>query len=778
MQHKHRTLITASALSIAIATLAPIAHAQEEAGADENRRLNTVTVTAQRVEQNIQDVPISVTAIGGAALQARQIDGFDQLQYVAPGVTFSAGVNARQSATTIRGIGTGLFNIGIEGSVAIAVDGVIMGREGAGIFDFADVERIEVLRGPQGTLFGKNASAGVISVVTKKPTEDLTAEMSLGYGSYDEINAYGAVSGPIANGVTARLSAYSNTRDGYIKNVNPNATQKRVNERNEQGVRGKINFSLSDESDLLLSADYVTRDQAAGALTYRQASAGGPGTGLLGFGVPAIANQSAALGITPGPNNLSIGSEVPFASEMDAWGLGAEYSRSLGDFEFVSLTSYREWNSVDNNDSDLTPLPILEINSGDLAQSQFSQEFRIVSPRDRAFTYTLGAYYFTQDIDQNNIQAGTAGLNLLGALPPGARVGTRLESQFSETNYAVFGQGEYAVTDKLSLIGGLRILNSEIEGSQEKFIADGAVAPYAGQSVSSGVQSAGDDETAVVWRLGAQYFVDDNTNVFTTVTRGYKSAGVVQGLTINPISGNTLPTVDAEIPTQFEAGIRRSSPDGRLVTNFTGFYGQIEDFQAQTLVPGPSGTSIFTVANAGKAETYGFESEITALPTENLTLSAAIAYTKATFDEFTGAPCYQLQTAAQGCTGTPASQDLSGKRLPNSPEWVINALARYDFDLTQQNTAFVQLGAQYRSDAVSGLTNDPNTVIDAYTLLDMQVGVNFWENRATFTVFGRNLTDENFAEAIVAMPFDTGGYAQFVTLEAQRTWGAKLSVRY
>lgn len=777
MQPRHRALITASALSIAMATLAPVGQAQEEAPEDD-RRLNTVTVTAQRVEQNIQDVPISVTAIGGDALAARQIDGFDQLQYVAPGITFNSGVNARQSATTIRGVGTGLFNIGIEGSVAIAVDGVIMGREGAGIFDFADVERVEVLRGPQGTLFGKNASAGVVSIVTKKPTKDLTAELNLGYGSYNEVNAYGAISGPLADKVTARLSAYSNTRDGYIKNVNPNATQDRVNERNEQGVRGKVNFELSENSDLLLSADYVTRDQAAGALTYRQASAGGPGTGLLGFGVPAIRNQTLALGITPGPKNLNIGSEVPFSSEMDAWGLGAEYSSSFGDYEFVSLTSYREWNSVDNNDSDLTPLPILTENSGDLAQNQFSQEFRIVSPRDRDFTYTLGAYYFTQDISQDNIQAGTAGLNLLGALPPGVIVGTRLESEFSETNYAVFGQGEYALTDKLSLIAGLRVLQTEIEGSQQKFVADGAVAPFAGQAISNGVESAGDEDTAVVWRVGAQYFVNTDTNLFATVTRGYKSAGVVQGLTINPVSGNTLPTVEAEIPTQFEAGIRRASADGRLITNFTGFYGQIEDFQAQTLVPGPSGTSIFTVSNAGKAETYGFETEITAMPTDNLTLSTAIAYTKATFDEFTGAPCYQLQTAAQGCTGTPRSQDLSGKRMPNSPEWVVNALARYDFDLTAETGGFAQLGVQYRSDTMSGLANDPNTLIDAYTLVDLQVGVNFWDERATFTVFGRNLTDQHFEEAIVGMPFDTGGYAQFVTLEAQRTWGARLSVRY
>jgi len=777
MRTTQTLVLTVSALALGWSGCAVAQEADAEA---DDRRLGTVTITAQRVEQNLQDVPISVTAIGGADLEARQIDGFDQLQYVAPGISFNAGVNARQSATTIRGIGTSLFNIGIEASSAIAVDGVVMGREGAGIFDFSDVERIEVLRGPQGTLFGKNASAGVISVVTKGPTDDFQADVSASYGSYDEINLTGAISGPIANGITGRISAYSNKRDGYIKNVNPNASQDRLNERNEQGVRGKLKFEISDDSDLLLSADYVRRDQASGALTYRSISAGGPGTGLLGFGVAVTGPATLALGITPGPENLSIGSEAEFTSEMDSWGLSSEYTRPLGDHEFISLTAYREWNSVDNNDADLVPLPMLSVNSGDLAQNQFSQEFRIDSPRDQALTYTVGAYYFQQEISQNNIQGGTAGLNFLGALPPGAQVGTKLESNVEELNYAIFGQGEYALTDKFSLIAGLRFLQSEIEGQQVKTVAPGFVAPFAGQSVSAGVQSERDDDSALVWRLGGQYFLDDETNLFATVTRGYKASGVVTGLTVSPVQGNTLPRVKPEVPTQFEAGIRKTSYDGKLVTNFTGFYSQIDDFQAQTLVPGPSGTAIFNVANAGSVETYGFEGEITALPTDNLTLSTALAYTNATFDEFTGAPCFTRQTAAQGCTVVSGQrqQDLSSKTLANSPEWVINALARYDFDISETLGGFAQVGAQYRDEVQSSITNDPNTIIDAYTLIDAQVGVSFWDDRATFTVFGRNLTDESFVEAIVGMTFDTGGYAQFLTLEAQRTWGAKLSLRY
>ena len=770
-------LLSASAIALGSVAVSP-AQAQEDDTAD--RRLGVVTVTAQKVEENIQDVPISITAVSGAALEARQIDGFDQLQYVAPGISFNAGINARQSATTIRGIGTGLFNIGIEASTAIAIDGVVMGREGAGIFDFADVERIEVLRGPQGTLFGKNASAGVVSVVTRGPTDEFEANFSAGYGSFNEVNLNGAVSGPIADGITGRISAYSNTRDGYIDNINPTRPQDEVNERNEQGVRGKVNFELSDTSDLLLSADYVQRDQASGALTYRSVSPGGPGTGLLGFGVPVSGPTSIALGITPGPDNRQIGSEAEFSSEMDAWGLSAEYTRSLGNHEFVSLTSYREWNSVDNNDADLIPEPFLSINIGDLSQSQFSQEFRIVSPRDQQLTYTVGAFYFEQALEQDNIQGGTAGLDLLGVLPPGAELGTLLQSEFNELNYAIFGQGEYAVTNQFSLIGGLRFLQTDVDGQQEKSVAPGFIGPYAGQNVSNGIESEEDKDSAFVWRLGAQYFLDDTTNLFATVTQGYKAPGIVTGLTINPVVENTLPRVQPEIPTQFEIGVRRTSPDGRLVTNFTGFYTEIEDFQAQTLVPGPSGTSIFTVANAGNVESYGFEGEITALPTDNLTLSTAFAYTNATFDEFPGAPCYALQSAADGCITVNgiSSQDLAGQPLANSPEWVINGLARYDATLSPTLDGFAQIGIQYRGEAQSTITNDPNTLKDAYTLLDAQIGVNFWDGQGTFTVFGRNLTDENFAEAIAGMPFDTGGYAQFLTLEAEQTFGARLDLRY
>lgn len=769
-------LVGASLLAVSM----PSALAAQEREPDSTVANGVIVVTAQRIEQDIQDVPISITAISGAALQARQIDSFDQLQYVAPGVTFNAGVNARQSATTIRGIGTSLFNIGIEASAAIVIDGVVMGREGAGIFDFADVERVEVLRGPQGTLFGKNASGGVVSIITKGPTDTFKAEANVAYGSFDELNLFAAVSGPIAGPVTARISGYRNTRDGYIRNLNPTAVQDRLNNRDEFGFRAKLNFEFSPDTDLLLSGDYVKRDQASGALTLRRPSTGGAGTGLLGSGRPVIGPASAALGIVPGPQNLDIGSEGLFFSDMDAWSASAQFTTGLGDFDFVSLTSYREWNSVDNNDADLVPLPLLAVNLGDLAQTQFSQEFRLVSPRDKPFTFTVGAFYFEQDIAQDNVQGGTAGLNLLGALPPGRQIGTLLESNFSEKNYAVFGQGEFAVSDALSLIAGFRVLRSEVFGSQFKSVAPGFFGPFAGQVASTALEQASDRDTALVWRLGAQYEIDDNSSLFATVTRGYKAAGVVQGLTVRPMAGQTLPTVRPEIPTQYEIGFRHRSDDGRVTANLTGFFTEVEDFQAQTLVPDPSGTAIFTVANAGKVETYGFEGELTVVPTDGLTLSAAVAYTNATFASFPNAPCYQLQTAQQGCTVVSGQrvQNLAGASLANAPELVANGLVRYDTALGPSTDGFIQMGVQFRGDAQSSILNDPNTIVRAYTLVDGQVGINLFDNRLSVVGFVRNLFDQSFVEAIVGATFDTGGYAQFLSLEAQRTWGVRLSLRY
>jgi len=777
------TLKMATAVGMIAASTPHYAYAQDQAG-DDFANSNVIVVTAQKRSENIQDVPLSIVAIGGDALESRSIDSFEQLQYVAPGLNFNAGINARQSASTIRGIGTSLFNIGVEGSTAIVIDGVVMGREGAGIFDLSDVERVEILRGPQGTLFGKNASAGVISIVTRNPTDELAINASLSYGSFNEVNLSGGISGPIAPGISARLSGYFNDRDGYITNVNPTAQQQKLNDRHEFGIRGKIAIEAGSNVDVLLGADFTRRDQNSGAPTLRSASTGGPGLGFLGFGPPLIGGASAALGIVPGPNNREIGSEGSFIDVAETYGGFINTAVGVGDHDLVFLSSYREWTSFDNNDADLVPLTFLSTNDGDLQQSQFSQEIRLVSPSSNRLTYTLGLFYFEQDINQDNIQAGSFGL-----IAGGAPLGTRLLSNFKEKNYAIFGQGEFRVTEKLSLIGGIRVLRSEVEAAQSRTVAPGSVAAYIGQAVTTQPLVAEDKDGAVVWRAGLKYDLSDDVNVFLTASQGYKATGIATGFTsaATVIGGNQLPTVRPEVPLQFEAGVRSVMLDGRLTANFTGYYTRVKNFQSQALVIGPAGTPVFSVANAGRVESYGLEADLTLVPVDGLTLSTALAYTNARFDSFDNAQCYTFQASGPNdCVDVDGNgrqsggdfQDLAGGRLAASPDWVINSLVRYEAGPVGPVEPFVQIGMQYRSDAQSSNLGDPRLILDDRFLVDLQAGMSFMDGTATATFFVRNLTKEDFVESIFNAAFDTGGLAQFRSFEAERTFGIRLNLNY
>ncbi len=817
MACRHKNLLLTSSIILGALISSQPAFSQTEANGtgdisskDENAGFNTIIVTAQKVEEDLQDVPISTTVVSGDQLQDRQIDSFEQLQYVAPGLLFSSGINARQSAMTIRGVGVGVFNIGVEASVALSIDGVTIGRTGAGLFDFSDVERVEILRGPQGTLFGKNASGGVLSIITKGPTNDLTAEMNVAYGSFDEVNLSGAISGPLGDNVTARISGYRNTRDGFIENINPNAPQRDLADRDEYGFRAKINFEFSDSVNLLLNVDHSRRDNTPGGLTYRQLSPDVPGTGLLPSLGPgafnAIGLESLRAGIIPGPKNRQIASDANWIAESEVNGLSAELTANWGELEFTSLTAWREWDTFSEEDADLIPQPFLLINSGAQQQSQFSQEFRLSSPRDTKLTYTLGAYYFWQEIDQFNRQVGTGGLNLRsfapGVLPPilpaPGLTGTDFASDFEEHNYAIFGQGQYQVTPKFSLIGGLRLLRSELKAGQSlaqtpTSVSPLIVAPFLFRVLDPGRVSVANDDDAVTWRLGAKYDFSDDFNMFATATQGYKSAALVTGEDIVEAASDgdeRLPIARPEKPLQFEAGLRYRSLSDRLQIGVTAFHTTIKDLQAQSLVRGPDNTLVVSLSNAAKAVSKGVEVDVSFMPVNGLTLSGALSYNDAKYKSFEQAPCYSLQTEAQGCVqvridpddpgnlATTPAQDLSGAPLANAPEWILNGLARYDFNVSEGVDAYIQGGFQYRDDALSLVSNDPQSRIDAYTLVDAQVGVTFWDGRATMSLFGRNLTNENFVAAIVPMPFDEGGYAQFRTFEAQRTWGARLALKF
>ncbi len=775
-------------------------------------QLDEIVITAQKREQNLQEVPISVTALSGDVLQVRQITDFSQLQYVVPGVTFQTSANTRAAGSNIRGIGTNAFSDGIESSVAMVIDGVVIGREGAGLSDFSDVERVEVLRGPQGTLFGKNASAGVISVVTKKPTEEFSAEFGASYGSFDEVKINGAVSGPIVEDkLLARISGYFNRRDGHVENVFPGAPQDELNNRNEFGLRGKLEYRPNASATFLLSADYSDKETDDFALTVRSFSEAAFSAGpfsflsngqLVGFlGGQITGPISSGFGIVPSENNLKIASDNTFFQDQEIWGTSLQADVDIGDHTLTSISAYRHWDLIDNNDADLLPLPLLAVNSSIFEQEQFSQEVRLASPSDQKLEYVIGGFFFWQEAERPiTTQLGL--FDSVGLTPAGVALGTDSATDFREFNGALFGQFDYHFTDKLTVIGGVRGIYSDIEGFINNQINPGfvdprfstdtfvVVGPFLGQSATPIPLTGQDDDLAVTYRAGLFYDVTPDASVFATVSKGYKAAGFVLDLSTEPATpgGTDLAVVNPEKPFQIEAGLRSSWFNGRATFNVTGFYVEVKDFQAETFIPDPSGAGgDFVTLNAGVAESFGVEAEVNAQPTDGLSLNTSLAYTNATFKEFDRAPCITGQPFGPVGSGAPCVdtspggfppggdfQDVSGGELPDSPDIVVNFSGRYDhLSSPGPFTPFVGVGLQYRTGTITNLNQDPRLFIDDYVTVDFQAGFTSEDGRYSLFAFGRNINGADFVNDVVDTPFDTGGTTQFPTFQSERVFGVQ-----
>jgi iron complex outermembrane receptor protein len=762
------TATALSALCVALPAAAQIPSTEPAQSSDE------IVVTAQKRETLLQETPLSVVALSSENLESRQITSFTDLTRIAPGLGFAAGNSPRLSGTSIRGIGTNTFSDAVEGAVGVNIDGVPIGRQGAAFVEFADLERIEVLRGPQGTLFGKNASAGVISIVTQAPEEELGVFGSVSYGSDSEIKAKGSVTGALFQSpILARLSAFGSVRDGIIENTDG----RDLNSINDWGVRLRLETNPTDKLTLGLIADYSERNPDCCTWTTRRY-----GAGLFGSGVNVLRSTEQAAGIVAGPDNRRAALGGAQFTNEESQGVAGTIDWELGGYTLTSITAKRTWYAIDNNDADRTPLPLLDINQGALDQSQFSQELRIASPDDQRLSFVAGLFYFDQEVLNNSVQRGTLGLNLLGLLPPGLDVSRRQRTEVNTTNLAVFGEGTFALTDQLKAIAGARITREELEIDFRRDNVPGtAFFPGPGAFVCSAATAGPNctptaENDATSWRIGLQFQPQRDMNFYATVSRGYK------GQAFNSqIDSSTIRVVRPEVPTAYELGARTDWLDGKLRANLTLFRTDFKDFQAQAVFVSPgSGLLTFDIVNAGELQTQGAEFEFRWRPTEVLTFNLNGAYTFATFASFTQAPCWDSQTLAQGCVTLPGgtrTQNLTGKPLPNAPEWTGSVGANYSYNLGEwSGEAGVNLF--HRGEVVTALSNDPATRQEAINLLDLNLSITSPDDVFTLSLFGKNVTDESYVEAIFGTPFDTLGYSQFVATNARRTIGVSLSARY
>jgi iron complex outermembrane receptor protein len=716
------------------------------AAQDTSRLIEEIIVTAQKREERLQDVPISISVVSAETLDAFKLNEATDIQNLVPGVSLTNGAGPRSFGFFIRGIGTTSFSSeSIEGSSAYVLDGVVMGQAGASLADLPDVERVEVLRGPQGTLFGKNASAGVISLTTVRPTAEWTARGSASWAKPDdERKVSGLLSGPISDSARFLVSARLNQRDGYVNNA---FDGRKLNDRDDYGARAKLELTPTQNLSMLFIGDYWKRDAECCIWTIRR-------TGAAPSVIPE--QQQIAAGIRFSDSNQAQNIDGPVLSDTKSYGASAQLDYEFGGgYTLTSISAWRRWDTIDGLDSDNSPNNLLNVNFADFRQRQWTQEVRVASPTGGKVDYVAGLFYFDSHVQSESTQ--------LFATVPLPFFRRMVNNDATTENMALFGQANFHVTDKLTLIAGGRLLREE--ASADKIRRDVVF-----NLTDSASAEKSDD--AIVWRGGAQYRFNDDVMAFATAARGYKGGGFDTNIGIS-----TLPNVEPEEPLNFEIGLRTTLFDKRLTANFTAFKTKVDGYQTSARDPEQA---IFYIRNA-EADTRGVEFDLLARPlTEHdFTLGLSGAYVDAQWGNFRNAACFQGQTAAQGCVG--GVQNLTDQQLPFAPEWTFNGFTSYSMPLAGDSHRLgLNLSASYRDTAFLQFPNSPFTIQSGYALLNAAVSFGASDRSWQVSLYGKNLADKEYVLLMFPTPFGAapGNISHFVPYEARRIVGLSLDVSF
>ena len=724
--------------------------------------IEEIVVTATKRAQSVQDVPVAVSAVDQATIEAMRIDEFTDITRISPSLTVNRGDWATNSGFSLRGIGTNVFSINIEPSVAIVVDDVPLVRSSQAFSDLLDIERIEVLRGPQSTLFGKNASAGVVNVVTQAPGEDFDFRFRGGYTTDDQLDFGLTTGGPLSDAVGFRLSAFLKEReDGHIDNI---TTGEEVDGNESWGVRGKLVFYPSDRVTATVFAELSESESTCCNATMRSVPAN---AAFLGF-LPAPA---VLAGLDPAPDNTKIGSDDLTADDSEAWNAGLRLSIDIGEHELLSVTAYNEWDYEVTRDVDGTAFDLLALFTGGAASGglvqgggfdleSLSQEFRLISPASETFEYVAGLYYSDVDYGRDFQRGPLFAANWV------ADTGTEV--------IALYGQGTLAVGENTSLILGARVQDEEISHGFDNALSGASL-------------SGSDSETAATFKVGLQHYVNDDVMVFATASTGYKGQGYDISSSFNQQTSDN--PVGNEDSLAFEVGMKGTFLEGRLQLNPTLFFATYDDFQAQQARIINNVVEL-GITNVGELETYGLEIDFQAALTENLRLVGGIAYINAEIKKFPGADCWTGQTS--GCvelldsagmgTGRQA-QDLGGEDLNNSPDLKFTVSAEYllPFENLPFN-GFFNLSYQWQDDVNFSLLGDPGSEQEAYGIANLSLGIVESANeRYTVTLFVNNLFDEDYVTSIANFGGLWGNaptYIQTFPRDAERYAGIQLGIRF
>jgi iron complex outermembrane receptor protein len=775
------------AAGVAAAIVSSLPAAGQPAGKTPQPEVDDViSVTgARRREEAVQEVPIPVSVVDGELITEAGAFNVNRIKELIPSVQLYSS-NPRNTGVNIRGLGApfGLTNDGIEPGVGYYVDGVLYARPAATTLDFIDVERVEVLRGPQGTLFGKNTTAGAILVTTRKPSFAPEYDFELNYGQGDFVQAKGSFSGPLGEKVAGRVSISSTQRDGLLYNV---ATQEKVNDLDNIGVRSQLLVTPNERTEVTFVLDYTNQEP----IGYAQVFAGAVPT--LRSDYRQFETIIADLGYVPpsrDPFDRLIDHDTPWKSGNEMGGFSANVDVDLGPGTLTSTTAWRFWNWDPSNDRDYLGLPVGTLSQAPSAHEQVTQEIRWAGDISGRLSGVFGLFAFDQNLVTDPVhteQAGAALHRFLWTAPSTPAAATpelfdgytsEITSELNTVSAALFAQIDWAITDRLHLLPGLRFNYDQKDVDFERRVSGGPANPtaaelqqllsvYRPQAFQTDV-----DDTNTSGQLTLQFAASDRINAYATYATAFKSVGVnLGGLPLDANNNTVLEAAEVapEDVKHFEIGFK-ASPTPGSTANVTLFNTEIDDFQTQ-VTNAQFGVARGYLANAEKVRVRGAEFDGNVNIGSRFALRGSVAYTDAKYVSFPDAP-----PPLEGTGGT-ASVDASGGLLPGISKWAASGGTEYRKQgtfLRKPGEFFTGLDIYYRGDFSSSPTPSQYLNIEGYSLLNLRVGFRSDNGGWSGYLWARNLLDEQYFEQLLAAPAGNGAGHYGAVLGDPRVYGATL----
>ena len=720
--------------------------------------LEEIVVTAQKRAESLQEVPIAVSAFTSEVLEQSGVTSTMDLTMVTPGLQVIRALGSPQFS--LRGISAATVAAGNENSIATYVDGVYMPSMAGNNFAFNNLERVEVLKGPQGTLFGRNATGGLINVVTKTPSQESTGNVEVSYGNYETtgVNAY--FSGGLTDTIAADLAVlYSDQNDRFGTNINTG------NDRGfskTQAIRSKVVFDASDATTVTFALGYSEYDTDMGL--NRQLPAGALGIdGALAFGacLAGGGTQQQCAAVAVANATTFTGDTQNVSSDLDPEGFTDNLSTSLHidhsfeAFDFLSTTSFQDTESNFPFDQDLTPVPLVDVNSFAIATDVFTQEFQFSSNSEGPLQWIAGVFYM-------DLSEGYDPLDLRGLAFAPAGLFALINNAVQETkSYSAFSQGTYDLTDATSLTVGLRYTRDEKELSVDR-AGILLAAPDAGPvPLDSGTLDEEWSEPS--WRIALDHQLNDSTLLYVSYNRGFKSGNFnLIEATSDPDAEVSLP-VDPEIVDSYEIGVKTDLLDNTLRLNAAAYYYEYEDIQQLEARVGSA-----VLVNAAEAKAAGLETELLWLATENLTLTAGLSYIDSEYSSWPDADAYP-PTGIGGNAG-PIKFDASGTKLNRTPDLTYNLSLNYILPTATGEYA-AQLTYLYNDGfnfEVSGQLQQ-----ESYDLINAELSWTSVDDNWRVRVYGKNLTDEEYATL-----GDISALGDNLAYDPPRTYGIGIQYRY